>query len=204
MSILFAARENTFRDGANFAIDRHLSSLGSRALVIASESGIARIRTAMEGADCSACALHFAPFGGECSMSEISCMQEQFRSLGCDIVVGAGGGKVLDTAKAAACFLGAPCVIVPTVVSSDAPCSALAVIYHDDGSLDRRLPLPSSPDLILIDSELIAQAPVRLLVAGMGDAFSTYFEARACFASASDKSTGENPPRRTGNRPPLL
>lgn len=191
MSILFAAPGKYIQGRGELRnLSRHLSSLGSRALVIASESGIARIRTAMEGADCSACALHFAPFGGECSMSEISCMQEQFRSLGCDIVVGAGGGKVLDTAKAAACFLGAPCVIVPTVVSSDAPCSALAVIYHDDGSLDRRLPLPSSPDLILIDSELIAQAPVRLLVAGMGDAFSTYFEARACFASASDNIHG--------------
>ena len=191
MSILFAAPGKYIQGRGELRnLSRYISALGTNALVIASKSGIERIRAAMDGADCSSCTLQFAPFEGECSMNAINQMQELFRSLGCDIVVGAGGGKVLDTAKAAACFLSAPCVIVPTVVSSDAPCSALAVIYHDDGSLDHRLPLPSSPDIVLVDSELIAQAPVRLLVSGMGDAFSTYFEARACFASASDNIHG--------------
>ena len=191
MSIIFAAPGKYIQGRGELRhLSRHISALGKKALVIASELGVSRIRIAMDGADCSDCALHFVQFDGECSMTEIKRMQDIFHSNGCDIVVGAGGGKVLDTAKAAACFLGAPCVIIPTAVSSDAPCSALSVIYHDDGSLDRRLPLPSSPDIILIDSELIANAPVRLLVAGMGDAFSTYFEARACYASASDNIHG--------------
>ncbi len=171
-------------------LSHHIAALSKKALVIASELGVSRIQTAMQGADTQDCALHFESFEGECSMTEINRMQDIFHTEGCDIVVGAGGGKVLDTAKATACFLNVPCVIVPTAVSSDAPCSALSVIYHDDGSLDRRLALPKSPDIVLVDSELIAQAPVRLLVAGMGDAFSTYFEARACHASASDNIHG--------------
>lgn len=171
-------------------LSHHIAALGKKALVIASELGVSRIQTAMQGADTQDCALRFESFEGECSMTEINRMQDIFHKEGCDIVVGAGGGKVLDTAKATACFLNVPCVIVPTAVSSDAPCSALSVIYHDDGSLDRRLALPKSPDIVLVDSELIAQAPVRLLVAGMGDAFSTYFEARACHASASDNIHG--------------
>ncbi|HAJ74354.1 MAG TPA: glycerol dehydrogenase [Lachnospiraceae bacterium] len=171
-------------------LSRHISALGKKALIIASELGVTRIQNAMDGSDTNDCALYFESFEGECSMTEINRMQDIFHREGCDIVVGAGGGKVLDTAKATACFLNAPCVIVPTAVSSDAPCSALSVIYHDDGSLDQRLALPKSPDIILIDSELIAQAPVRLLTAGMGDAFSTYFEARACYASASDNIHG--------------
>ena len=191
MSIVFAAPGKYIQGrGELRRLREHISSLGKKALVIASVLGVERIQSAMEGVDCSACALHFVPFEGECSMAEIQRMQHIFAEEGCDIVVGAGGGKVLDTAKAAACFLKAPCVIVPTAVSSDAPCSALSVIYHDDGSLDRRLALPKSPDIVLIDSELIANAPARLLVAGMGDAFSTYFEARACHASASDNIHG--------------
>ena len=191
MSIVFAAPGKYIQGrGELRRLREHISSLGKKALVIASVLGVERIQSAMEGADCSACALHFVPFEGECSITEIHRMQRIFAEEGCDIVVGAGGGKVLDTAKAAACFLKSPCVIVPTAVSSDAPCSALSVIYHDDGSLDRRLALPKSPDIVLIDSELIANAPARLLVAGMGDAFSTYFEARACHASASDNIHG--------------
>jgi glycerol dehydrogenase len=42
------------------------------------------------------------------------------------VVVGAGGGKVLDTARAAA-DLHLPVVTCPTVASGDAPCSALLV-----------------------------------------------------------------------------
>lgn len=191
MSIIFAAPGKYIQGRGELRhLSEHISKLGKKALVIASTLGVERIQSAMKGADCSSCALHFVPFEGECSMTEINRMQRIFAEEGCDIVVGAGGGKVLDTAKAAACFLKAPCVIVPTAVSSDAPCSALSVIYHDDGSLDRRLALPKSPDIVLIDSELIANAPARLLVAGMGDAFSTYFEARACHASSSDNIHG--------------
>ena len=191
MSIIFAAPGKYIQGrGELRVLSRHISGLGKKALVIASTLGVERIQSAMQGADCSACALHFVTFEGECSMTEINRMQRIFTDEGCDIVVGAGGGKVMDTAKATACFLHAPCVIIPTAVSSDAPCSALSVIYHDDGSLDRRLALPKSPDIVLVDSELIAHAPVRLLVAGMGDAFSTYFEAHACAASASDNIHG--------------
>lgn len=160
MSIVFAAPGKYIQGrGELRRLREHISSLGKKALVNRRVLGVERIQSAMEGADCSACALHFVPFEGECSMAEIQRMQHIFAEEGCDIVVGAGGGKVLDTAKAAACFLKAPCVIVPTAVSSDAPCSALSVIYHDDGSLDRRLALPKSPDIVLIDSELIANAP---------------------------------------------
>ncbi|MDO5142776.1 MAG: glycerol dehydrogenase [Eubacteriales bacterium] len=191
MSIIFAAPGKYIQGRGELKnLSAHIAKLGKKALVIASPLGIERIQSAMQGSDCSACSLHFIPFEGECSMTEIGRMQRIFAEEGCEIVVGAGGGKVMDTAKAAACFLKAPCVIVPTAVSSDAPCSALSVIYHDDGSLDQRLALPKSPDFVLVDSDLIAHAPVRLLVAGMGDAFSTYFEARACCASASDNIHG--------------
>ncbi len=191
MSIIFAAPGKYIQGRGELRfLSRHIASLGKKALVIASELGIERIQAAMEGADCSECELHFVSFEGECSMTEINRMQGIFKDENCDIVVGAGGGKVMDTAKATACFLHVPCVIIPTAVSSDAPCSALSVIYHDDGSLDRRLALPKSPDIVLVDSELIAKAPLRLFVSGMGDAFSTYFEARACHASASDNIHG--------------
>jgi len=44
------------------------------------------------------------------------------------VIIGVGGGKVLDTTRAVADELTLPVVNRPTVASSDAPCSALSVI----------------------------------------------------------------------------
>lgn len=77
------------------------------------------------------------PFGGECSDPEISSLVEAARAAGAKAVVGCGGGKVLDTAKAGADLLGTPVVCCPTVASSDAPCSALSVIYTPEGVVER-------------------------------------------------------------------
>ncbi len=43
--------------------------------------------------------------------------------------------------------------------------------------------VPANPNLVLVDTDIIANAPARLLVSGMGDALATYFEAKACQAS---------------------
>lgn len=73
-------------------------------------------------------------------------------------------------------------MICPTIASTDAPCSALSVIYTEKGVFEEYLFLPSNPDMVLMDTEVIAQSPVRLTVSGMGDALATYFEARAVLA----------------------
>ena len=89
---------------------------------------------------------------------------------------------MLDTARAAAADLGLPVVNCPTVASSDAPCSALSVIYSDEGVFQEYRFYRKNPDLVLVDTAVIAQASPRLLVAGMGDALATWFEARTCVA----------------------
>jgi glycerol dehydrogenase len=119
-------------------------------------------------------------FGGECSNGEIESVIAAARRREAQVIVGAGGGKVLDTARAAADGLNLPVVNCPTVASSDAPCSALSVIYTDEGVFQEYRFYRKNPDLVLVDTQVIAQAPVRLLVAGMGDALATMFEARTC------------------------
>jgi glycerol dehydrogenase len=121
-------------------------------------------------------------FGGECSLAEIERVKRQAGEQGSRVIVGAGGGKVLDTARAVAADLALPVVNCPTVASSDAPCSALSVIYTDEGAVREFRFYPKNPDLVLVDTQVIAQSPPRLLVAGMGDALSTWFEARTCVA----------------------
>ena len=107
-----------------------------------------------------------------------------------DVVIGIGGGKTHDTAKAVAYYQEVPVIIVPTIASTDAPCSALSVIYTEDGIFERYLFLKQNPNVVLVDTDIVAKAPSRLLVAGMGDALATYFEARACQASQAETCAG--------------
>ncbi len=119
-------------------------------------------------------------FGGECSIPEIERIKEHARTAGARVIVGAGGGKALDTARAVASDLNLPVVNCPTVASSDAPCSALSVVYTEDGAFLQYRIYRRNPDLVLVDTQVIAQSPPRLLVAGMGDALATWFEAKTC------------------------
>ena len=119
-------------------------------------------------------------FGGECSRAEIERGKCAASDAAARVVVGAGGGKLLDTARAVAADLNLPVVNCPTIASSDAPCSALSVIYSEDGVVEDYRVYPRNPDLVLVDTAVVAQAPARYLVAGMGDALATMLEARTC------------------------
>lgn len=135
----------------------------------------------------------FEKFNGECSRNEINRLMEILKDNQCNGVIGVGGGKTLDTAKALGYYSKVPVIVVPTVASTDAPTSALSVIYTDDGIFEEYLMYPKNPDMVIMDTAIISKAPVRLLVAGMGDALSTYFEAQACYdAHAVSMAGGES------------
>jgi glycerol dehydrogenase len=129
-------------------------------------------------------------FAGECSQDEIDRLISVAADRACDVIVGIGGGKTLDTAKAVARSIGRPVIIVPSLASTDAPCSALSVLYSETGSFDHYELLPANPDVVLVDTALIAKAPVRFLVSGMGDALATWFEAESCRVRRAANLTG--------------
>ncbi|MBR9786650.1 MAG: glycerol dehydrogenase [Vibrionaceae bacterium] len=134
-------------------------------------------------------------FNGECSRQEIDRIIDIAATQKNDVIIGIGGGKTLDTAKAVAYYAKVPVVVVPTIASTDAPTSALAVIYTPEGEFSEYLLFPQNPNMVVMDTAIIAKAPVRLLVAGMGDALSTYFEARANMTSGKATMAGGAPTR---------
>jgi glycerol dehydrogenase len=118
-------------------------------------------------------------FYGEVTDAEILRVKNDVASKRASVVIGLGGGKTIDTIKAVASELKLPLIIVPTTASTDAPCSSLSVIYSEDGHHSGVRWYTRSPDIVLVDSELILGAPIKYLVAGIGDALSTYFETKA-------------------------
>lgn len=172
-------------------IGAYADKLGKKALCLISKGGYKRQGAQIEASfDKVGASVSFDYFNGECSMNEINRLVAIVKESGCDVVIGVGGGKIFDTAKAVAHFVGAPVMVCPTIASTDAPCSALSVIYTDEGVFEEYLFLPANPNLVLMDTEIIANSPVRLSVSGMGDAMATYFEARACYASGASTCAG--------------
>ena len=165
-------------------------SLGQRALIIL--DGF--LANSLEGAvreGAAPLSAEIMVHGGECSEDEISRGVSAGRDAGVDLVIGIGGGKSLDTAKAVAYRLdGLPCVIVPTIAASDAPCSALAVVYKPDHTVDYDYFLTRNPDLVLVDTQIIADAPARFLAAGIGDALATWYEAESSRLADATNSWG--------------
>lgn len=161
--------------------EKELGFLGKKWLFVCSHSGYKATHDKIEKSfGDSGATRRYEIFGGISSNGEIEKMRKIVADEGIDVVVGVGGGSAGDTAKATAYYEKLPVVIVPTVAATDAPCTGLSVIYNDDGSFDKYLFYPKNPEAVIIDSDVIAHAPVSFLVAGMGDALGTYFEARAC------------------------
>lgn len=177
-------------------IGTYAAKCGKKALVLISQGGYRRIGAMIEesfaGSDCN---VVFDYFNGECCESEINRLVAIVKEKGCDLVIGVGGGKIFDTAKAVAYYAEKPVFICPTIASTDAPCSALSVVYTEEGVFEKYLFLPANPNLVLMDTDIIVKSPVRLTVAGMGDALATYFEARACQRSGATSCAGGKQPR---------
>lgn len=166
-------------------------ALGGTAFIIAGRSARALLAGTWKETFHSAEMNHFVfDFGGECSYEEISIASLAAREAAAEVIVGAGGGKVLDTARAVADKLHLPVVNCPTVASSDAPCSALSVLYTTDGEFQEYKFYKRNPDLVLVDTAIIAKSPARLLVAGMGDALATWFEARTVIEAGKANQLG--------------
>lgn len=176
-----------------FHLCQHTENIGKHLFVLTSTTGRKRVEGAIsESLKNSKSNVTYEVFNGECSMNEIHRLMDICKSTDCDTIVGVGGGKIHDTAKAIAYYMNKPVVIVPTIASTDAPCSALSVIYSDEGVFEKYLFLPSSPNIVLVDTDIVSKAPARLLVSGMGDALATFFEARACKQSNAKNCVGGN------------
>ncbi len=176
--------------GALAELSDEVSRLGRTALIVAGGTAYKTIVPAYLPDWREQFDVQVEPFSGECSDQEIERLSRAATDQSSDVIVGMGGGKAIDTAKAVAHSVGAATAILPTIASTDAPTSALSVIYTSDGAFQRYLFQPRNPDLVLVDTDIIARAPVRFLVAGMGDALATWFEADSCRRSSSPNACG--------------
>ncbi|MCM3342530.1 glycerol dehydrogenase [Paenibacillus sp. MER TA 81-3] len=172
-----------------FNLGYFIKTFGESALLIAHADDVQRVKQKLEHTmEKYGVTIVESGFSGECSRQEVKRLQQLAIEHNCSCTIGLGGGKAIDTAKCVA--EGDALIIVPTIAATDAPTSHSAVLYSPEGEFDDYAYFKQSPSVVMIDTTVIANAPTRFLVAGMGDALSTYFEARATANSYSNVNAG--------------
>lgn len=128
-------------------------------------------------------------FRGECSLEEIDLHTSSLSNESLDCLIAVGGGKCIDAGKCIAFRLDVPLVNIPTLASNDAPTSAVSVLYSPEGVYTGAEFFPQNPAIVIVDTGVVANASERYLVAGIGDAMATWYEARVCLQNPNARST---------------
>ncbi len=189
--VLIAPRKYIQGRGVIREIGSSLAALGKKPAILWDET-VQRIAGKAVSESCKNAGLEFVEvmFQGESSKEEAARVAEIARKSSADIVAGVGGGKVLDTAKAAAHQAGAAMVTVPTIASNDSPTSSYTVWYDEEHKFLGFESWGRNPDLVLVDTEIIARGPLEAFVSGIGDALSTWLEAQVCNKTRSPNLAG--------------
>lgn len=189
IKVMGAPNRYIFGPGATKEIGRRKLLLGEKALVLGGTRSINSVWDQMkEDFDEHGLEIVHVEKGLRfCTQKEIDRMTELVKEKEADFVVGVGGGSIMDLAKAVASEKKAntPVALINTIPSTDAPCSALSVVYDEKHAVEAVWVYYKSPELVIVPTDITVQAPVKWLVAGMGDALATRFEAENCKASHS-------------------
>nr|WSZ99575.1 iron-containing alcohol dehydrogenase family protein [Streptomyces sp. NBC_00857] len=151
-------------DLAGLLADQRISSAGQLAVAISGGSGqMLRERLApdLPGAD------WFSVADG--TIDSAVKLADGIKGKRYDAVVGLGGGKIIDVTKYAAARVGLPMVAVATNLSHDGLCSPVATLDNDNGRGSYGVPTPIA---VVIDLDVIRDAPARFVRSGIGDAVS--------------------------------
>ncbi len=153
---------------------------GRKVAVVGGETALqkagAQLKAAIEAAGLEV--TEWSVYGKDATMANVRRIVESEGAKAADIVFGVGGGRAIDTVKAAADFLGKPFFSFPTVASNCAPISAISVLYHEDGSLDCYHFPKRCPDHCFVNTSAILDSPEPLFWAGIGDALSKQIESQ--------------------------
>ncbi|AMC92601.1 glycerol dehydrogenase [Erysipelothrix larvae] len=181
----------------NNVLSTHLNAiqeLGNNALLVCDDFVYNLVGQTLE-TDLQALGMQIivAHFKGESSQQAIQSLCDNAHKASIDCVIGLGGGKTLDVSKAISNQMHVPIAILPTTAATDAPTSAISVIYSKDGTIDHYQHYAKSPDLVLVDTGIICKAPPRLFASGIADAMSTWVEAQSVIKANGTTLVGASP-----------
>ncbi len=176
-------------EGVIGKLGSYVKQHGERPFVVAGRTSFSKVRARVQ-ASLLAAGVPIRGFDDtvtECTRAKIVEIAAKAEEKDADVIIGCGGGKAVDTAKAVAESLHVPVISVPTQCATNADGMADAVIYSEDHKFQQDLFLSQGPVLVLVDTDIVARAPPMYLVQGMGDALAAAFEKPAYAASQRAK-----------------
>lgn len=181
----------TIGEGAIKQLGEICTKWGNKAVIVGGKTALEKagqmIQEALEIAEIHVhCSLWY---GGECTPGNITKLIHELEGEAVDMIIGVGGGRALDTAKAVANAKGLPIITVPTIAATCAATTKLSVVYGEDGVFDQFYFYELPPSHVVIDTEVIAKAPAKYLRAGMGDTLAKHYE---CTFASSGKDLDHN------------
>ncbi|MEM7063664.1 MAG: iron-containing alcohol dehydrogenase family protein [Cyanobacteria bacterium P01_B01_bin.77] len=153
-----------------------IARLGQRPLLIGGERTLQAAKPFLSDA-LSTLSVARASYQTDCCETSLARLRQAVDTHKADVIIGMGGGKALDTAKLVAHQTRLPIVTIPTSAATCAAWTALSNVYSERGAFRYDVGLPTCPELLLLDYDLVMTAPQRTLVAGIGDAIAKWYEA---------------------------
>ncbi|MBD1822233.1 iron-containing alcohol dehydrogenase family protein [Cyanobacteria bacterium FACHB-DQ100] len=178
VSLMIAPAQVVRGSGAIEQVGDCIARLGTRPLLVGGERSLevvkSRLKSVFKSHSLQAAK---ASYGNDCSEITLANLKKAVADHQADLIIGVGGGKALDTAKLLAYQCHLPIVTIPTSAATCAAWTALSNVYSEQHAFLYDVGLPRCPELLVLDYDLVATAPQRTLVAGIGDAIAKWYEA---------------------------
>lgn len=156
---------------------RYIKKYGKNALIIGSKTSLEVIGTAFfENLKEEEIQYEVETFLGYPTFVTMKAYAKKAEERKADVIIGIGGGKVCDTAKAAGTFAKLPVITIPTIAATCASWAAVSIVYNEKGQVEVPFSNDNSPVLLLADTKIIAQAPSKYMYAGIVDTLAKWYE----------------------------
>jgi glycerol dehydrogenase len=189
IDIFVGCKQYIQREGVLGEAGDFLKVFGRRPMVLGDDLVLSLIRPTLEDRlQAAGLSPSFTLFGEECSLGEIARLTKIVQQEHMDFIVGTGGGKALDTSRLVADRLKFPLVTIPTSAATCSAASAAAVVY--ERGVRQATVNGKGAELVLVDTTILAKAPLRLLAAGIGDALAKWYEGKPCYDRLVDRDSG--------------
>lgn len=154
-----------------------IARFGKNVLLLAGHRAFAAVKDRLlPSLEAAGVAYTVALHEGYCTYEDARALADQCVALGCDEVVGAGGGKIMDLAMAVGELAHIGVVNIPTSIATCAAFTCMSVMYTPEGCHKDSWRYEHEIDAVLVDLQVIADCPTRYMASGILDAMAKRIE----------------------------